>query len=233
MTGHSEKTDSKLRSVHQKGRLLRERTAKYLKAAAKTLLPEAVTEELRRYRRYSAAERLLYLRIRTLDAMGFTYLNKSYPPRTACSFLFVCFGNIMRSPMCEALMKRAVSSWTRDIVIVSAGLNAVPGRIAHPWGIAAAKEFGIALENHRAQVLTSEMVTKAEVVFAMDYENMVQLRSRYPEAKDKLYMLGAFGGANLSPEINDPYYSGEDGTRQCYKMLQICINNLVSTLLDG
>jgi protein-tyrosine phosphatase len=224
VTDHSENT-----SDPQKGWSLHKSTTKYLKAAAKTLLPVAVTQELRRYRGYSATERMLYLKIRTLDVMGVRHLNRRYPPRTASSFLFVCFGNIMRSPMCQALMQRAVAS-SSDIVIVSAGLNAVPGRAAHPWAVGAAKELGISLENHRAQLLTSEMVTKADVIFAMDYQNVVQLRSRYPEAKDKIYMLGAFGGTNRSAEIDDPYYSGEDGTRQCYKVLQICIDNLVSSI---
>jgi len=225
--------DSRFRSDQPKRGALRESMTSYIRQAAKHLLPDAVTEEVHRYRTYTGTELALYLRLRALDTFGITRLEKLQPPRTARSFLFVCFGNIMRSPMCEALMKRAVSSWTRETTVASAGLHAVPGRPAHPWAVAAAKESGICLEHHRAKALTEEMVTKAEVIFAMDYQNMVQLRSRYPEAKNKVFMLGTYAGRNhRSVEISDPYYSGEDGTRQCYKTLEACINNLVSSFLD-
>jgi len=225
--------DGRFRGDQPKGRALRESMTSYIRQAAKNLLPGAVIEEVRRYRTYTGTERALYLKIRALNAIGIRRLKKLQPPRTARHFLFVCFGNIMRSPMCEGLMKRTVSSWTREITVASAGLHAVPARAAHPWAVAAAKESGICLENHRAKALTEEMVTKAEVIFAMDYQNMVQLRSRFPEAKNKVFMLGAYADSNnRSLEISDPYYSGEHGTRQCYKTLEACINNLASSLSD-
>lgn len=218
------------RSGPQRGRALRQSMTRYFKAAAKTVLPTVVTEEVRRYRAYTGGERALYLKLR---ALGVTRLGLRHPPRTACHFLFVCFGNIMRSPMCEALMKRAVASWTREITVASAGLNAVPGRTAHPWAVRAAKELGFSLEAHRAQVLTAEMVTHAEVIFAMDYQNMVQLHSRYPGAQNRIYMLGAYAGRNnRSLEIGDPYDSTELGTLQCYKTLESCISNLTESLSD-
>lgn len=230
MADEANDTGFGLRSDPQRGRALRQSMTRYIKAAAKTVLPTVVTEEIRRYRTYTGTERALYLKLR---AFGVTRLGRRLPPRTACHFLFVCFGNIMRSPMCEALMKRAVASWTREITVASAGLNAVPGRAAHPWAVLAAKELGLSLEAHRAQVLTAEMVTKAEVIFAMDYQNMVQLHSRYPGAQNRIYMLGAYAGRNnRSVEIGDPYDSSELGTLQCYKTLESCISNLTSSLSD-
>jgi protein-tyrosine phosphatase len=213
---------------------LRDCTARYVKLAAKNLLPKVIIEELRRYRSYAGAERALYLRLRALDAVGITHPKERQAPRTARRFLFVCHGNIMRSPMCEALMKRAVRSCNGEFSIVSAGLNAIPGRAVHPWAVRAGNELGVCLGNHYAQPVTAEMVRKAEVIFAMDYQNMVQLQSRYPEAKNKLFMLGAYGRRNdRSLEISDPYYSGEEGTRHCFMILESCISNLVSNLLDN
>jgi len=138
----------------------------------------------------------------------------------------------MRSPMCEALMNRALAAVPdKHITATSAGLNAAPGRAAHPWAVAAARELGISLENHRAKLLTAEMVKQADVIFAMDYLNQVQLLSRYAHAKDKVFMLGAYAGEDYRPlEIHDPYYAGEEGTRDCYKILSTCIQNLVGDL---
>ncbi|MGO9085994.1 MAG: low molecular weight protein-tyrosine-phosphatase [Candidatus Sulfotelmatobacter sp.] len=213
----------------------RKRWARRLKTAGRKLLPEILTEEVRRYRDCEQRERLLYLRIRLLSSIGFTNPKHAHPPRTARSFLFVCFGNIMRSPMCEALMIRALSNSTSlRFTVTSAGLNAVPGTAAHPWAVKAAQELGISLENHRARLLNAEMVNRADAIFAMDYQNQVQLLSRYSQAKNKVFMLGAFAGedAHLS-EIRDPYHGGEEATRSCYKILGTCIQNLVGRLSDS
>jgi protein-tyrosine-phosphatase len=134
--------------------------------------------------------------------------------------------------MCEALMNRALAGVPeKQITVASAGLNAEPGRSAHPWAVAAARELGISLEGHRAKLLTTEMVEQADVIFAMDRQNQVQLLSRYSHAKHKVFMLGAYAGEDFRRlEINDPYYAGEAGTRDCYKILDSCIQNLVSSL---
>src|SRR5262249_30226674 len=118
---------------------------------------------------------------------------------TARSFLFVCYGNIMRSPMCEALMRRAVLGHPESFNINSAGLNAVPGRRPHPWAVTAAAELGIRLEPHRARALTNEMVDNADLIFVMDFQNRVDILSRFPRAMEKLALLGAFRG----PEYAD------------------------------
>jgi protein-tyrosine-phosphatase len=134
--------------------------------------------------------------------------------------------------MCEALASRALPQVpSRNVTVRSAGIHAVPGREAHPWAISAARESGISLENHRARLLTAEMVNHADAIFAMDFQNQVQLLSRYPEARNKIFMLGAYAGEDYRPlEISDPYYSGEAGTRVCYKILSTCIDNLVRSL---
>jgi protein-tyrosine phosphatase len=213
---------------------LRERVRKNIKAAPKKLLPDGVLREVRRYRSCVGAERFLYLKIRVLNGIGLMDPKLSRLPRTARSFVFVCFGNIMRSPMCEALMNRALTAVPdKQIKVTSAGLNAAPGRAAHPWAVAAARELGISLENHRAKLLTAEMVDQADVIFAMDCQNQVQLLSRYAHAKSKVFMLGAYAGEDCRPlEIHDPYYAGEEGTRECYKIVNTCIQNLVGTLFS-
>ena len=203
-----------------------------IKAVARHLLPASFINEARRCQAYDSRERALYLKIRAMNAIGIQNPRSSQPPRTAHSFLFVCFGNIMRSPMCEALMRRAVAS-NPQIRVTSAGLHAIPGRIAEPRALLAAMEFGISLENHRARLLSAEMVRETDVIFAMDYQNQVQLLSRYPEARDKIFMLAAYADKPYrSVEIGDPYYMGEDATRSCYAILNTCIQNLASSLSD-
>jgi len=206
-----------------------------IKATVKSLLPESVVQEVRRYRTYQRAERRLYLKIRLSNSIGLANPKSFRPLESARSFVFVCFGNIIRSPMCEALMKRALAAIPRaGFTVDSAGLNAVSGTAAHPWAVTAAEELGICLKNHRAKLLTPEMVAKADVIFSMDYQNQVQLLSRYPRASKKTFMLGAYAGRDYgSIEIADPYHNGQQATCSCYKVLNHCIQNLAHTLCDG
>lgn len=214
----------------------RDRLAKSIAATANKLLPEVVVREMRQYRAYGGDERHLYLKIRITNQLGLTKPKLSRVPKTARSILFVCFGNIMRSPMCEALLNRELArAHDTRFSVMSAGLNASTGRPAHPWAISAAKELGISLENHRAKLLTPEMVNRADVIFAMDYQNQVQLLSRWVDAKKKTFMLSACAGNGYRlVEISDPYYLDIEGTRGCYQILSTCIQNLAQWLsTDG
>src|SRR5271166_2464696 len=149
MGDEPEQTEEMFPSSLKPGVAFRECVRRNIKATGKKLLPKKVIQEVQRYRTYSESERSLYLKIRVLNGIGLANPKRSRPPKTARSFLFVCFGNIMRSPMCEALMNRALAAVPpTQITVTSAGLNAVPGRAAHPWAVAAALELGLTLENH-------------------------------------------------------------------------------------
>ena len=96
----------------------------------------------------------------------------------------------------------------------------------------AANELAISLENHRARLLTAEMVDRTDVIFVMDYQNQAQILSRHAAAKNKVFMIGSLGDpTNHLSEICDPYYEGLDGTRQCYQTLSACVENLFSASL--
>ncbi|MBZ5679237.1 MAG: low molecular weight protein arginine phosphatase [Acidobacteriia bacterium] len=138
----------------------------------------------------------------------------------------------MRSPMCEALFRRATKRCSNlNLDIVSAGLNAAAGTAAHPWAVSAAKEMGISLEGHRARLLTRAMVDRADAILAMDYQNQVELLSRYPDAADKFFLLGSHARTSSRPiEIRDPFFGSEEETVRCYELLQTCTQNLADSL---
>jgi protein-tyrosine phosphatase len=171
-----------------------------------------------------------YATLRLLDAVGMRASNRRLVPASSRSFLFVCFGNIMRSPMAEALMKQSLTEvgLEHQIKADSAGLHAVAGRLAHPLALEASADMGISLIRHRARPLTGEIVGQAECIFAMDFQNKAELLTLYPESQNKIYMLSAYAeGQWQYREIPDPYFGDLDTTRHCYRQLQICIRNLV------
>ena len=210
-------------------------------AASKNVLRKFVPEFLLKQR--NIVQRLgprggrTYATLRLLDAIGVRTSNRGVIPPSSRSLVFVCFGNIMRSPMAEALMKQALTEagLEQEIKVVSAGLHAVPGREAHPWALEAAAGMGISLIDHRAKPLTGEMMGHTDCIFAMDFQNKAELLTLYPVAQHKIYMLSAYAeGRRRYREIPDPYLGNLDTTKSCYRDLQTCIRNLMaSTFLSS
>lgn len=203
-----------------------------LNAVAKSSLPPAALKELQRYRALSGSERLTFAKLRVFSGMGLASFKRRPDLREARTITFVCFGNIMRSPMCEALLKRILPEPRNSrFVITSAGLHAVPGREPHPWAIAAAQDLGICLRDHRARLLSTEMVDSADVIFAMDYCNFVQILSRWKSASRKVFLLGAYAPSKCpETEIPDPYHASALETAECYKLIGTCVENLALDL---
>ena len=84
----------------------------------------------------------IYAGLRLRSLLRMREKNQQGLPPSTRSFVFVCFGNIMRSAMAEFLMRKILeqtpSADIEKIRIVSAGLHANPGREAHPWAQEAA-----------------------------------------------------------------------------------------------
>ncbi len=178
----------------------------------------------------------IYASVRLLDALGVRASNRRLVPTSARSFLFVCFGNIMRSAMAEFLMRQSLreAGIEEQVQIVSAGLHASAGREAHPWAQEASAELGIALVEHRAKALTREMVEQADCILAMDFQNKAELLTLYPESQGKIYMLSAYAeGPCQYREIPDPYLGDLETTRVCSRRLQTCIRNLMISIFPS
>jgi protein-tyrosine-phosphatase len=175
----------------------------------------------------------IYARLRLLDALGVRTSNRRLAPPSARSFIFVCFGNIMRSAMAEFLMRQALreAGLETQVRIMSAGLHPSAGREAHPWAQEASADLGLALAEHRAKPLTQEMVNQADWIFAMDFQNRAELLALYPESQRKIYMLSAYAdGPGQYREIPDPYLGDLETTRFCARQWQVCIRNLMLSI---
>ena len=202
-----------------------------LKRILRLLVPKRLIEERDIFLRLGQAGPT-YAKLRLLDTMRIRQSNLCSVRPGARSFLFVCYGNIMRSPMAEIMLKRALSQYHQEgITVLSAGIHAIPGTEAHPRARVAAREFGLALDQHRSRPLTEEMVSNADAVFAMDFQNQAELLSRFPEARDKILLLSTYAeGEQRGRAIADPYFGDQDETSRCYAVLQTCVNNLVKSM---
>jgi protein-tyrosine-phosphatase len=210
-------------------------SGKTVKDILRKLIPESLLKQRNIVLRLGPSGRT-YASLRMLDAIGIRSPHQRRPPASARSFLFVCFGNIMRSAIAEVLMRRALSEagLAQQVVVMSAGLHATPGTEAHPWAQQAAAELGVSLGDHRAELVTQEMVTQADCVFAMDFQNKAELLTLYPDSQKKIYMLSAYAEGPLKfREIRDPYLEDLEATRLCGRQLQTCVRNLLTSIFPA
>jgi len=119
----------------------------------------------------------------------------------ADSVLFVCLGNVCRSPFAE---RRALHEVEGRKLVSSAGHYPVPGRGSPELALAAARDFGVDLASHRSRVFSRSMLEEADAVFVFDEENFHAVTAEHRGAAERTHLLGA-----LSPEgpviVADPY----------------------------
>jgi protein-tyrosine-phosphatase/predicted ATP-grasp superfamily ATP-dependent carboligase len=207
-----------------------------LRTVLRKFVPRRLRLFLERYERLRRKARPIYLRLQVMDSLAKSSAAvKRTVPVHARSFVTVCFGNIMRSPMAGLMLNNALAiRGIENAQVISAGLHARMGREAHPWALEASRELGLPLDNHLAQPLTPEMVAQADAILAMDFENLAELLSLYPQYAGKMFMLSAYAtGAQKYREIPDPYFGDLQETRRIYGILQACVDNLAASLGTG
>ena len=201
------------------------------KQLLRRFIPDSVLKERETFLRLGPKAGAIYAWYRLLDSVGVRPQKRERVPPSTKSILFVCFGNIMRSPMAEAIFRQCTAGTHILVSAVSAGLHAIPGGAAHPRAVAASSEIGLSLAEHRAQLLSPEMVSEADVIFVMDFQNKAEVLALYPEAREKVLMLSAYAdGTDRCREIPDPYSGDLETTRRCYALLQTCIHHLSAEL---
>jgi glycine hydroxymethyltransferase len=131
--------------------------------------------------------------------------------------LFVCTGNICRSPMAEGLFKKLVAG-RDDIHVQSAGVSAGRGMPASRHAIQALSVDGVDLTNFRSQPVSEELVQQATHIFAMtrDHKRLIELF--FPEAGEKTYLVREFEPG--APDVPDPIGLGRETYERCRDTLK-------------
>jgi glycine hydroxymethyltransferase len=121
------------------------------------------------------------------------------------TILFVCTGNICRSPMAEGLMRQRLRG-DRDVTVISAGLSASYGQHASENAVRALQELGIDIKGHFSQPVTEDLVRMADAIFVMTPGHQRSLLSLYPSAASKTFLMREFeeGLSDFEREIPDP-----------------------------
>ncbi|SNB68741.1 MULTISPECIES: low molecular weight protein-tyrosine-phosphatase [unclassified Agrobacterium] len=138
------------------------------------------------------------------------------------AILFVCMGNICRSPLAEGVLRNLAedAAMSNHLSIGSAGTGGWhAGDAPDPRSIAIAQRHGIDISRQRARQVTRTDFKTFDLIFAMDENNLANLLQSSPEEhrhKIHLFMDYAVGRRENVP---DPYYGAEDGFLGVYNML--------------
>lgn len=139
------------------------------------------------------------------------------------TILFVCTGNICRSPMAEAFLKRILAreGLATEYGVRSAGVWAVDGRPANPDTVRVMARRGIDLSAHRAHTLTRADVEEADLILAVASEQVEVIVTLFPQYKPKVHLLSEMAGYRY--DIPDP------GGGSLYEYLQCAeeLENLI------
>jgi len=146
--------------------------------------------------------------------------------------LFVCLGNICRSPLAEAAFRARALAAGLDVTIDSAGTGG--WHVGHPpdrRAQATARRRGIDISGYRARQVEQDDFARFTHIFALDHSNLESLRQIAPDAAPTQLglLLDLVAGLEGRP-VADPYYGGVEGFETTWKQVDAAAVALVSRL---
>ncbi|HEX3092203.1 MAG TPA: ATP-grasp domain-containing protein [Candidatus Angelobacter sp.] len=142
--------------------------------------------------------------------------------------VFLCYGNICRSPLAAALAGQRL----RGMDIESAGFHQQEGRSCPEKIQRIGNSFGVDLSGHRSRRVTPELLTNADLVIAMDKENLNCLGNQFPEVLERTTFLSLFGNPPALV-IADPYLADEAITHRICEQVRSSVDYMALWIANG
>ena len=152
--------------------------------------------------------------------------------------LFICLGNICRSPAAEGIMRQMVEerALSNDIIVDSAGIGSWHvGEMPDPRMRKHAARRGYDLSPLRARQFRSDDFQKFDYIIVMDEENYHDVMERggvYADARKVLRMKDYFIRYKGQQSVPDPYYGGAEGFEQALDLIEDGCEGLLKDLVN-
>ena len=149
--------------------------------------------------------------------------------------LFVCLGNICRSPLAEAAFRKAADDAGLSVEVDSAGTaDYHVGEPPDPRSVAEAARHGIDIGHYRGRQLKVEDFDRFDWILGMDASNMANIARLQPaNARARVDMLLNLVPGREGADLADPWYGGEDNFRDTWDDVSAGAAALVTLLRDG
>lgn len=133
--------------------------------------------------------------------------------------LFVCLGNICRSPYAEMVAPRILrAAGLGEVHCESAGLRAKPGTHPPIEAVEVGAERGARLADHQSKLTTSELLDRFDLVVVMEARQLAQMRAEFPAHASRVVLLPAFASGSGYRKLNiaDPYGRSREVFEDCF-----------------
>lgn len=137
--------------------------------------------------------------------------------------LFVCIGNVCRSPTAEILMRDRLRD-RAGIEVASAGLQALAGRPLDPTAAELLRAHGHDPDAHVARQATPSLLAAADLILVMEQAHLQRIAREVPQASGKAFLLGKWRGAR---EVPDPYRQHREAFEHVYRLIDDAVDGWV------
>jgi len=149
------------------------------------------------------------------------------------SILFVCLGNICRSPLAEGVFRAVLveRGMADDFLIDSTGMGDWHlGQAPDPRAIAIARANGVDISGQRARGIRQEDFGRFDLILGMDRKNIAELNEIAPDAfRDRIHLFLDFADSGAE-EVPDPYFGDAAGFNETYRLIRAASERLAEKL---
>lgn len=151
---------------------------------------------------------------------------------TSLAVLFVCLGNICRSPMAEGAFRKAAQEAGLDCDVDSAGTAAYHlGDPPDPRAIATARKHGVDIGGALGRQLDPKDFDRFSHIFALDTANLAGIKARAPRiTRAKVSLLMDVVPGREGEAVADPYYGDESDFEAAWKEIALATQHLIEKL---
>ena len=147
--------------------------------------------------------------------------------------LFLCTGNICRSPLAEGMLRHELEQKRiGSVTVSSAGTYGLSGSPAAEYAIEVAARHGVDISDHIARHVTREMLDGADLVVCAETNHVIEVSAVLPDADGKYCLFSDFGPPDArGRDIADPYGGPIDLYVVAYERISECVDGLLRELV--